>query len=624
METSTHNKMLTIDLHSGLVKTETLPPELLKQYLGGRGLGARLLYDLLKPGTPALAAGNPLIFTVGPFTGSGWPAGTQWSVTAKSPLSGGYGGGFCWGEFGIRLRHCGYMALVIKNQAKEPVVLRISEAGAEIQSAAGLWGLDAHAATDQLSQQYPGASVACIGPAGEKLSGLGCILGDRYQMILRTGLGAVMGSKKLKAVVAGPGGAPPKEGENFAAICEEMNTQVRDYPASIRLRQQGKPMLIRSKNQVGDFPTHNHQRQNFDEWIDALDGAAVERYTQSRQHCEGCPIGCVRVTKTPRVTTEGPEYEPIWALGPRIGNGNLEYLIELFDRCLKQGVDPIGFGGVVAFAMECAQRGLLQNAETLPWGNPASIDHLLCEVVEGRGLGGELRNGSRPYAQAHPETAPYAMQGKGVEMSGQEPRQSKAFGLSLAVSNWGADWGYGLPTLDVAQNQEAAQKLFADDWERVLEVHKEEGKAALVKFSEEFNALSDSLGICKFACPETTALMPQDLAKGYSAWHGHPHNAEELLATGERIINLERLINKREGFTEQDDSLPNRFLQEPITVDAYTGNRLVGLVKTGEKRTLVNHLEEMKTEYYALRGWENGMPGAAVLARLGLAEETTE
>jgi aldehyde:ferredoxin oxidoreductase len=379
-------------------------------------------------------------------------------------------------------------------------------------------------------------------------------------------------------------------------------------------------MLIRSKNQVGDLATRNHQQCSFDEAIDDIDGLAVRKLTVQNRFCTDCPIGCIRITKSGDVMTEGPEYEPIWALGPRIGNGDLHFLIQLFEECLRLGVDPIGFGGVMAFAMECYQRGLLNSEYALTWGEQQAISRFLEELVEGNGTGGALRNGTREYYRHHPETRPYAMEVKGVELSGQEPRQSKAFGLSLGVSNWGADWGYGLPTIDVANNIAAAKTLFPDEYKHILEVTSERAKAKLVCFTEAYNAISDSLGICKFACPETYALMPSDLAKARSAELGFEQTAEDLLLIGEKIINLERLINQREGFTADDDYLPERFLKEPIVVDIYEGDRLTGLKKTQNKRILTNEFYAMRQEYYNLRGWKDGMPTTDGLKQLQILE----
>lgn len=579
-------------------------------------MGARLLYELTAPETDALGPENCLIFTAGLLTGTSFPCSVQWSVTAKSPLTGGYGGAFLWGDFGLRLKALGYLALIVKGKAASPTTLSLSQDGVGFLPAEPLWGLDTRETWQALSQGGA-CSVACIGPAGESLSHLACIIADRYQMGIRTGMGAVMGSKRVKAIVLPDRKSALEEPPGFRELAEKLAAQVAAHPASVRLHEQGKPMLIRSKNDTGEFASFNHQRCEFDEAIDALDGEAVKRYTAGKRHCEGCPIGCIRETRCGEIETEGPELEPIWALGPRIGNSDLEYLIALYERCLAQGLDPIAFGGVAAFAMECCQRGLLP-AGCIRWGNQADLDALFEQLLQNKGLGGLLRDGTKAYCAAHPEAAPYAMQIKGVELSGQEPRQAKAFGLALAVSNWGGDWGYGLPTLDISKNAEVAQAYFPDCYEQILDVHAEDCKGRLVKFTEEYNAICDTLGICKFACAETYALTPADMAAALSAFWGTPVNAAQLLRMGERIVNLERLYQLRCGYTQEDDRLPRRFLEEPITVHVCTGSRLTGLTRTAQTRELVSDLTRMKRDYYALRDWPQGRPSAAILERLGL------
>lgn len=609
-------RILQIDLRTKTWAKTQIPAGVLQHYPGGRGLGAWLLYEMVPPETDALAPENCLVFTPGLLTGTSFPSSAQWSVTAKSPLTEGYGGAFLWGDFGRRLKALGYLALIVTGKAAQPTVLSLMPNRVDFLSADSLWGLDTRQTTQTLSRKGA-CSVACIGPAGESLSHLACIIVDRYQMGIRTGMGAVMGSKLVKAIVLPDIQGTLEEPPAFRNLTQKLTLQVGRHPASVRLQQQGKPMLIRSKNDTGEFASFNHQRCDFDEAIDALDGEAFKRYVVGRRHCHACPIGCIRETKCRDIETEGPELEPIWALGPRIGNGDLKYLIALYERCLAQGLDPIAFGGVAAFAMECCQRSLLP-PDSVRWGNQADLDALFEQLLQNQGLGGQLRNGTKAYCAAYPATMPYAMQIKGVEMSGQEPRQAKAFGLALAVSNWGGDWGYGLPTLDISNNVEVTRTYFPDCYEKILDVHAEDCKGRLVKFTEEYNAICDTLGICKFACAETYALTPEDVAAGLSAFLGTSIDAVELLLMGERIVNLERLYQLRCGYTQEDDCLPRRFLEEPITVHVCSGSRLEGLTRTAQTRTLLSDLTHMKQEYYALREWPEGRPSIAMLERLGL------
>ncbi len=607
------NPILVINLSDKTFSYQDLPNTIVDNYIGGRGLGIALL-SKYGNGNRAYSPENPLIFTVGPFTGTSFPSSVQWQVTSKSPLTNGLGGGFSWGEFGIGLIRTGLSGVVFIGKLDETGYVFISENEVIFKDASFLKGKDTRKTTEELKNIHQKSNVVTIGPAGEKMSGLASIISDSYHMVIRTGLGAIMGSKNLKAVVIS-GEKETEENDSFIELSTELSEQVKNFPASVRLRDEGKSMLIRSKNQVGDLATNNHQQTSF-EHVDNIDADALKKYTVGNVFCPGCSIGCIRKSKIGRDTIEGPGYETIWALGPRIGNGDLEFLIDLYNRCLLEGVDPISLGGVLAFAIECIEKDLIKSTYDLSWGNKEGINKFFEELVEGKGLGGDLRNGTKEYYLKYPETKPYAMEVKGVELSGQEPRQSKAFGLSLAVSNWGADWGYGLPTMDVAHNVDAAEQIFPRLVPEILEVTEEQYKAELVKFSEEFNAISDSLGICKFACPETFALMPDDLAKSYSAYFNKEISTEDLLLIGERIINLERIFSLNEGLTAEDDYLPERFTSDPIIVDVYSGDRLKGLEKTGDKKSLVNNISIMKSEYYKLRDWPNGVPSKEKMCQL--------
>lgn len=607
-------KILKIDLTTLEYEYTFTPPKLIKEFIGGRGLALKLLFDLIEPETDAFSPKNPLIFSPGLFCGTKWPASTQFHVSSKSPLSNGYGSAFAWGGFGIEMKKAGLDALIIIGVAQKPVYIYIEDDQISIKDAGNLWGKTTGEVDDKLLALYPGAKVCTIGPAGEKKVGLASIVSEKYQNLIRTGMGAVMGSKKLKAVVIKGSSKTDVDNAEFTRLARIKKNKVETHKASVRLREVGKAMLVKSKNQVGDLATKNHQQNTF-EYAHNMDGDALKKYVTHNVFCPTCPIGCLRFSVIKdgpyKCATEGPEYEPIWALGPRIGNPDLKVLIYANRLCLDLGLDQIGVGGVIAFAMECKQRGILEDDEySLEWGDAESIVGLIKDIADQKGLGRILGNGSKKAAMSIGNNAlDYAMEVKGVEISGQEPRQSKAFGLQLAVSNWGADWGYGLPTIDVAHNEAVAKKYLPELMPEVLDVSDETNKAALVVFSENYNALTDSLGLCKFSAPETYAIEPDDAAEGLSAFWGEKVSRQQVLELGNKIINLERLFNVREGFNRQDDYLPSRFTKEELEIEIFTGDRLVGLVPTGEKRKVVIDLERLLDEYYQLRGWsKNGIP----------------
>jgi aldehyde:ferredoxin oxidoreductase len=521
------------------------------------------------------------------------------------------------------LASAGIAAVIFTGRSDTPVYVSIADGLVHFHDAGPLWGKLTGQTASLLADSHPQSQACYIGPAGERQVGLASIVSDTYQNLIRTGMGAVMGSKLLKAVViqtTADQALVNPEHSAFVALCQEKYKQVANHPASVRLRDVGKAMLVRTKNQVGDLASRNHQRNTFDA-ASNMDADALKRYVTHNVFCPGCPIGCLRFSVIKdgpyACETEGPEYEPIWALGPRIGNPDLELLIHANRLCIDLGLDQIGSAGSIAFAMELQQRGLLwHHGPSLPysldWGDAPSILGLLRAIASREGLGDILADGSRRAAGIlGGDTLRYAMQSKGVELSGQEPRQSKAFGLQLAVSAWGADWGYGIPTIDIAHNRKAAERYLPHLLPELLDVSDERYKPALVVFSENFNAVCDSLGLCKFSAPETYAIGPDDVAEGLALFLGSPVSTEALLRNGADIILLERQFNAREGFDRRDDQLPERFLREPLEIDVFTGDRLTGLVPTGEKRKVVIHLEKMLDEYYILRGWDSsGRPPA--------------
>ncbi len=605
-----------IDLTTGEESRGPTDEDLSRRYLGGRGLGAALLACHqagrawprdVDPFDPR----RPLIFAAGPLAGTGWPTGARLHVTFHSPLTGIYGYANSGGSFAAALARAGYDALVIQGRAEQPVYLEVTPQGIAARPAAHLWGRGVYDTHETLAADA--GRVACIGPAGENRVRIAAILNDRARAAARAGGGAVMGSKNLKAIVV--------HGEEKRALpaafrerALQAMRQVRDHPNVAGLRDWGTVHLVAIKNQVGDLPAHNHQRGQVP-WAGRLDAQAIARYTLKNKGCYACPIRCGRVTDI----VEGPEYETLDALGPMCGVGDLEAVLRANRLCNDLGLDTISTGVAIAFAMECHQRGLLDDDEfSLEWGDPATLLGLIQAIAARRGLGDLLAEGVRRAAMAIGGDAPrYAMHVKGMELPRQEPRITKGFGLGHTTSNRGADHLYALPTIDLAGNLEAAQRLFPPEIiPRLMDTDDETYKPDLVVLSEHICAVSDALGVCKFTTTETYALYPEDLAAGLSALWGREVGIEELLAAGERIVNLERLYNVRLGLSRADDRLPGRFTQEPLEVYNLDGEAAAP-VHVG----LVRDLDAMLDRYYRLRGWdENGIPTPETLARLGLQD----
>jgi aldehyde:ferredoxin oxidoreductase len=613
-------KIARIDLSAGTVRMEPADPGVTGSFIGGRGLGAVLLSQhLADPQDPA-APENPLVFAVGPFTGTPWPTGARTHVTFHSPLTGIYGYANTGGMFGAALRQAGYDALVVTGRAERPVYLEIGPGQIALRPADHLWGLGTQATHEQL--EAGGSRVACIGPAGERGVSIAAIINDRGRAAARCGGGAVMGRKNLKAVAV-HGRSRLELPAAFKEVAGTMARRVREHPNVAGLRQWGTVLLIAGKNRTGDLPAYNHQQGQLP-GAARIDARAIAHYTAGTQGCYACPIRCSRLT---RVDTgphagelEGPEYESTDALGPMCGIVDPEVVLHANRLCNDLGLDTISTGVVIAFALECHQRGLLSDAEfSLEWGDGPGLLALIEAIALRQGLGDLLAGGSRRAAQAIGGDAPrYAMHVKGMELPRQEPRIAKGFGLGHATSNRGADHLYALPTIDLAGNLEAAERLFpAEMVPTLMKTDDETYKPDLVVFSENYCAVSDALGVCKFSTAETYALYPEDLAQGLGALWGRPVSAQELLESGERIVNLERLYNLRLGLSRSDDRLPERFCAEPLPIYAepFAPGGGAEPIHTG----IVRDLDAMLDRYYRLRGWDAaGSPVPATLQRLGL------
>jgi len=614
-----------IDLSAGTVRLQPTESDLEDQFLGGRGVGAALLFRHLADASDPLSPDNPLIFTFGPLTGTPWPSGARYHVTFLSPLTGIYGYSNAGGFFGAALRRAGYCVLIITGRAEEPVYLEVTPVGVTIQSAVDLWGHGTEDTHDALATG--GARVACIGQAGENLVRFAAIINDRGRAAARCGGGAVMGSKNLKAIVV-RGQRPLGLSPVFREQARLALRQVHDHPGTAALREWGTVHLVAIKNRTGDLPAHNHQLGQVPR-PDRIDARAVARYVTKRKGCFACPIRCGPVTHIEdgpyAGTLEGPEYESLDALGPMCGVDNLQAIIYANRRCNNLGLDTISTGVAIAFAMECHQEGILNDPDlSLTWGDEQTVLGLIEQIARQRGLGAMLAEGVRSAAKTIGGNAPrYAMHVKGMELPRQEPRIAKGFGLGHATSNRGADHLYALPTIDLAGAWDAAQRFFPSEIVTTLmDTDDETYKPDLIVFSEHYCALSDALGVCKFTTAETYALLPDDLAAGLSALWGREVSGEQLLTAGERIVNLERLFNVRLGLTRSDDRLPARFTTEPLDIYDFASNAATGQIARSAEPVhtgILRDFEKMLDRYYDLRGWDqNGIPTKKTLQRLHL------
>lgn len=629
-------KTAWVDLSSRRIEIQETPVELLKQFIGGRGLGAKILYDRVGSEIEPLSPDNLLIFSAAPLSGTAWPTSARLHVTFKSPLTGVYGYANSGGFFAAELRHAGFDAIVIRGRASEPVYLRVVDEQIGIEPAAHLWGKT----TDEVTEALLGASaradagrVACIGPAGEKLVRIAAIINDYSRAAARGGPGAVMGSKNLKAIHMRASQRPASSAELRQAAKATTQKLLAD-PHLEGLRQYGTLVLMDSKNATGDQPAKNHQLAQVP-FIDQVNAAAFDHYLLEHKGCYACPIKCGRKSEVRdgkyAVELGGPEYETTNALGPMCWVSDPEAILYANHLCNRYGLDTISTGVTIAFAMELHEKGLLDDPGlSLEWGDADTLIGLIERIAHRQGLGNILAEGTRRAAQIIGKGAEqYAMQVKGLELPRQEPRFAKGFGLGHATSNRGADHLYALPAIDLAGAVDTARHIFPEEIIReLMDPANEKYKADMVVYGEHFCAVTDALGLCKFSTVEEYSLFPEDLAPGLAALWGKPVTGADLLTVGERIVNLERMYNVRQGLGRADDRLPRRFTEEPAEVYVFEKDPHTAETRRSEKPIktgLIRDFDRMLDRYYDLRGWTRaGVPTPETLRRLGLETSPAE
>ena len=606
-------KILRVNLTTETIETLPIDEEIAKKYIGGKGYAVYLLYKYLKEyelkginpkDIDPLGPENVVIFATGPGTGvKGFPSPGRYHVMAlKSPLTGSIGSANSGGEWGPYLKFAGYDMVIIEGASEKPVYISIVDGEAKINSASDLWGKNVFDTVRILSERVGGekTSVACIGPAGENLVYMACIMNDEHRAAGRTGLGAVLGSKKLKAiVVSGEQEVPIAKPDEFKEVSKKCAEQMRKNPVTGEgLPKYGTAILVNIINQAGALPFKNWQTA-YNPEADKISGETMEqKYLIKRRPCWGCMIGCGRVTRVEKgpyqiLYSEGPEYESIWALGNATGVMDLEAIIKANHYCDEFGMDPISLGSTIAAAMELNERGYIPKEDLqgldLRFGNAAALVEAVWRTAFKVGFGKYLALGSKKLCEiyGHPEIS---MSVKGLEMPAYDPRGAKGIGLTYATANRGGCHvtGYTISP-EILGIPEKLDPLTP------------EGKAKWSKIFQDFTCVVNSTVNCLFV---TFALGAKEYAELLSAVTGWDFTDEELMKIGERIYNLERVIINKYGFDGKDDTLPERLLKEPL--------------KEGPAKGHVVELDKMKEEYYKLRGWVDGKPTPEKLKELGI------
>lgn len=583
-------KIVALDLGNG--KQETIPVDdaTLRRYIGGRGLGVRLYSDFCPDAIDPLAENNHLIFMTGPLTGTLMTSG-RYQIISRSPLTGTICDSSSGGTFGAALKSAGIDGLVIRGRAPKPVYLWVHEGGVEIRDAAAFQGLDTQKTQKAIQAETSSkASVACIGPAGENLVLFAAVMNDRDRAAGRGGMGAIMGSKNLKAIAAGGSRTVAiADPAGYKDLAGRLDRMVDKNPVTGKsLQVLGTSVLVNIINAHGMYPTENFRRGVFND-AEGTSGEKIAETILLRQSaCFKCPIGCGRTTKTKDKNGEGPEYETVWAFGAHLGISNLPAIAEANYACNELGLDTITMGSTLGCAMELSETGAWK--EPFHWGDAGRLKDWVTDTAYRRGVGVELALGSKRLAAKYgrPELA---MQVKGMEIPAYDPRGAQGMALSYATSSRG---GCHMKAYMIAP-EILGHPVFLDRFSTA-------GKAELVALFQDVSAVVDSAVLCRFL---QFAVGISTFAGMLRVVTGLDYSDEELIRAGRRIYTLERLFNNRAGFTRSDDTLPPRFLNEEF--------------QTGSSRHRLVNLDGMLDDYYAVRGWDrDGVPLPRTLADLGL------
>ncbi len=615
-------QILDVDLSAGTSAFASASAAMEWKYLGGRGLNVKLLYEEMPVGTDPLGPGNILTLSCGMLTGTSAPASSRLHINALSPLTGILGSSNVGGRFGAALRSCGIQQLVIRGRAATPVYLFIDGDSVEIRSAGPLWGMDTWQTQDHLSRSLgsDALKIMAIGPGGERRCLFGCIMTGRDHAAGRTGMGTVMGCKNLKAIVinaATPEVAFPCDSRVKEAI-RQYTRKIRNSPDYVGMTTYGGAGYIEWANERGILATRNYRETRF-EAADRIDGRQLNEKVVRRRGCHRCPVQCKAELKLDGGKFEGltamrPEFEPMLALGARCGLSDLRTLVYLDNLCSRLGIDTISAGGLIAFAMDLNERGIIDPTDTgeldLSWGNGEAMETLIRQMASGEGFGAILARGVRRAAQVIGGGAEhYAAHVKGLEMAGYHPHNAMGTALGYSIASRGADFNDVYAALEHKWLPSRATEVFGKP--EAVDPRSIQGKAAMVRRSMIIGVVLDSLGLCKV--PALCLIAAFDLeaeAELTSAFTGRATSALELFSAGERIVNLERRFNLKHGASARDDRLPDMFFEK----DYNAGD---------EPSKPIEWMEPMVAEFYRLMGWdENGYPTEQKLAELGISIPT--
>ena len=595
-------KILDVDLTSASLSETELDRTFALNYMGGKGFGARILYDQLPPQCDPLSSENIIVFATGPLTGTLAPSSGRFEVCTKSPATGLWLDSNCGGFFGPELKFAGYDMVIIRGKAASPVMLVIEDNKFELKAADHLWGVDTitthRQIKDTLGEEF---RVACIGEAGEKGVLFAGIISE-YRALGRGGAGAVMGSKNLKAIaVRGTQSIAIYAPNHFMTTCREAFNELANNPDTGGGRQKyGTNLILSLMDETGIHPVRNFQKGKF-AGASQVNEEAIEKYYVRNKACFGCPIYCSKIAEVKEGKykgsfTEGPEYENVWAFGANCENLDIGAIIQAEYLCDYYGLDGISTGNVIGFLMECVEKGILSETDIgfpMNFGNDESIIKAVHLIGQRKGAGKLWGQGVKKIGEQIKGTQHFAMHVKGLELPAYDPRGSTGMALAYATSDRGGchlrSWPIGDELLATEDRMDLSSIEF---------------KAELVKTQQDLFCMVNCSGMCLFA---TFAVNLKQITPFLHSVTGIEAfgSSDEVMKNGERVNNLVRLFNIREGLTKNLDTLPKRFFSEPL--------------KEGPCRDRVVELDQLIEEYYLVRGWDqNGIPTNETLRELAI------
>lgn len=610
-------QLLRVDLTHKKISSEPLREEWMRKFLGGAGLATRYLYAEMPGRVDPLGDENRLIFMTGPLTGTPSASASRYSVVAKSPLTGIWGHANSGGTFGPALKKSGYDGIIFEGVSSDPVYLRVYQGQAELLDASHLWGKTVPETEDLLQKtSNERLTIASIGPGGENLVRYAAIMNDKHRAAGRCGLGAVMGSKRLKAIAcSGEAHIPIADPESFREYTRKQIDYLNESMLKVAFDTFGTNMVADMVNVRGGYPTHNWQAGVFEPIEEVNAQALTDKVLVEGVHCFACPVSCgrkteIRAGKWQGNQGEGPEYESANTLGALCGVSDLNAITMANYQCNAYGLDTISAGSSIAFAMECYEKNLLTRDHTegreIKFGDADLVVDLIEKIARREGVGDLLAEGTRKMAQklGH-DSEHYAMNVKGLELPAYDPRAAKITGLGYVTANRGGDhitaYVQGPTFVDMPF-------LLVDD-SRIQDPFVVNPPEAKVVIDLE-NALTtlDSVGGCKFM---GILLSAEDIARLIASATGWDFGVDDFRTGGERVYNLMRAFCAREGVSRENDLLPPRLMQDPLPSGPAQGMVI--------ERDM---LEKLKDAYYDFRGWDlaTGLPTPDTLRRLDLDE----